>query len=282
MGPTSDPRASLEASLRRLDTDHVDLVQLHETGEGWEGRLEQLHELQNEGKTLAVGLCNATPRQLLRALDIAPVVAYQDAYNLVDRDVEERTLPLCREHSLAFLAYRPLASGLLTGKYQSPPAFGAADHRRRIYWFKGREFARRRAVLERLGPLARREGRSLAAVALGWVLARPGVAIVLAGARTAGQVDENVAATEHPLTADEVRAVDDAVAEVFRPARTNARARTLAASWGVRERYIVEQLDGTKRYEAIAAEWSDRGDPPMVAAQVKVLVDQLMEQGLAE
>ena len=70
VGPRDDPRRSLEASLRRLATDYVDLVQLHEALEGWERRLEQLHELQQEGKALGVGLCNATHRQLARALEI--------------------------------------------------------------------------------------------------------------------------------------------------------------------------------------------------------------------
>src|SRR5207237_664177 len=84
--------------------------------------------------------CNATSRQLAQALEIAPVAAYQGPYNLFDRDVEQRELPLCRERRIAFLAYRPLAAGLLSGKYLTPPEFPAADHRRKIYWFQGREF----------------------------------------------------------------------------------------------------------------------------------------------
>ncbi len=151
VGPRDDPRRSLEASLRRLATDYVDLIQLHEALDGWERRLEQLHTLQEKGKALAVGLCNASSRQLAQALEIAPVAAYQGPYNLFDRDVEQRELPLCRERRITFLAYRPLAAGLLSGKYPTPPEFPAADHRRKIYWFKGREFERRRMVVERLG-----------------------------------------------------------------------------------------------------------------------------------
>src|SRR6266487_2145857 len=94
VGPRDDPRASLEDSLRRLETDYVDLVQLHETLERWEWQLEKLHALQLAGKALAVGLCNATHLQLERALAIAPLATYQAAYNLFDRDVAERTLPL--------------------------------------------------------------------------------------------------------------------------------------------------------------------------------------------
>ena len=280
VGPRDDPRASLEASLRRLQTDYVDLVQLHETGDGWERQLERLDGLRRGGKARAVGLCNATHVQLARALELAPLAAYQGPYNLFDRDAEQRDLPLCRERQVAFLAYRPLAAGLLTGKYRTPPAFSAGDHRRGIYWFRGREFGRRRAALDRLEPLARDLGMSPGTLALAWALARPGVAVVLAGARSAAQVDENLAATERALTSDEVARIDAVVREAFPPPRASERARALAAAWGERERHIVERLDGATSYEAIAASWTDRGQQPMIAAQVKVFCDQLVAQGL--
>src|SRR2546429_1793070 len=165
VGPRDDPRRSLEASLRRLAIDYVDLIQLHETLDGWERRLEQLHTLQEKGKALAVGLCNATSRQLAQALEIAPLAAYQGPYNLFDRDVEQRELPPCRERPIAFLAYRPLAAGLLSGKYPTPPGVPAPGHRRKIYWFKGSEFARRRVVVERLGAIAHRLDMPLSALA---------------------------------------------------------------------------------------------------------------------
>jgi len=281
VGPYDEPRQSLEASLRRLACDHVDLVQLHEALDGWEWQLEKLHKLQQEGKALALGLCNATHLQLARALELAPVVTYQGPYNLFDRDVEQRELPLCRERGLGFLGYRPLASGLLTGKYAAPPEFPEGDHRRRLYWFKGPEFERRRQVVDRLRPIARALDMPLAGLALAWVLARPGVSIVLAGARSREQVDQNLTGTRH-LTPDTFSAIDEIVADVFRPVRATERARALSASWGIRERFIVERLDGTTSYEAIAAAWTDGGGKPMIAAQVKVFVDQLREQELVE
>jgi aryl-alcohol dehydrogenase-like predicted oxidoreductase len=281
VGPHDDPRRALEASLGRLATDYVDLVQLHEALDRWEWRLEQLLALQAAGKALAVGLCNASHRQLARALQIGPVATYQGPYNLFDRDVEQRELPLCRERGLAFLAFRPLAAGLLTGKYAAPPAFPADDHRRGIYWFKGQEFARRQLVVDRLRPIAHRAGTTLPGLALGWILAQPGVSIVLVGARNREQVDQSFDGTR-PLTADTVAAIDAIVAEAFRPARATTHARSLAARWGERERHIVERLDGATTYEAIAADWTDHGEPPMVAAQVKLFCDQLVDQGLVE
>jgi aryl-alcohol dehydrogenase-like predicted oxidoreductase len=279
VGPRDDPRTSLEASLRRLATDYVDLVQLHEALEGWERRLEQLHALQEAGKALAIGLCNATSRQLARALEIAPVVAYQGPYNLFDRDVEQRHLPLCRERQIAFLAYRPLAAGLLSGKYAAPPEFSATDHRAKIYWFKGREFARRQATVDRLGAIAQRLDMPLSALSLAWVLAQPGVSIVLAGARSSEQVDQNLTGTR-PLTPGTLAEVDRIVAEAFPSVRASDELKRQAAAWDERERFIVEQLDGRTSAETIAALWTDRGAAPMVAAQVKVFCDQLAERGL--
>jgi aryl-alcohol dehydrogenase-like predicted oxidoreductase len=280
VGPRDDPRTSLEGSLRRLGTDRVDLVQLHEALEGWERRLETLHALCAEGKARAVGLCNATHLQLAAASQAVPLASYQAPYNLFDRDVEQRELPLCRERGVGFLAYRPLAAGLLTGKYGAPPSFTETDHRRRLYWFRGEEFARRRAVIDRLSELARELGATPAALAIGWALARPGVAVVLAGARDAAQVDANLAALDHPLEPATVAEIDALVRAAFPPARASADARTQARGWGERERFIVERLDGSRSAEEIAAEWTDRGERPMIAAQVKDFVDQLAREDL--
>jgi aryl-alcohol dehydrogenase-like predicted oxidoreductase len=278
VGPHDDPRRALEASLRRLATDYVDLIQLHEALEGWERQLERLHKLQEEGKALGIGLCNATHRQLARALEIAPVVAYQGPYNLFDRDVEQRELPLCRERHIAFLAYRPLAAGLLSGKYAAPPEFPAADHRRNIYWFKGKEFERRRAVVEQLASIAQRLDMTLPALALAWVLAQAGVSIVLAGARSREQVEQNLAGAR-PLTASALAEVDRIVAEAFPSIRASDELKGQAAAWGERERFIIERLDGKTSAETIAALWTDGHATPMVAAQIKVFCDQLAERG---
>jgi aryl-alcohol dehydrogenase-like predicted oxidoreductase len=282
VGPRDEPQASLDASLTRLRTDYVDVLQLHELGDRWEQQLEALARLREAGKARAIGLCNATHLALTRALSLTSLASYQGLYNLFDRDAEERELPFCRERGLAFLATRPLASGLLSGKYRVPPTFGPADHRRGLYWFQGREFARRHAVLERLAPWGQARGLSLATLALAWVLARGGVSLVLVGAKTAAQIDENLAAATRRLEPDEVAHVDRVVGEAFRPARASARARTLAAGWGPRERHIVEQLDGGTNPEAIAARWTDRGEQPMIAAQVKVFCDRLADEGLLE
>jgi len=280
VGPEGDPRVSLEASLHRLQSEYVDLVQLHEPLGSWERVLEALHRLQEEGKARAIGICNATHLQLRRAAEIAPLASLQAPYNLFDRDVNERELPLCRERGLAFLAYRPLAAGLLTGKFAAPPSFAAGDHRRRIYWFQGKEFERRRVVIDRLRPVAAGLDLTVTRLALSWLLAQPGVSVVLVGVRDRHQAEESFSPDTRALTPDTLKEIDAIVADAFRPARASEALRQLAASWGARERFIVERLDGTTPYERVAAEWTDRGDAPLVAAQVKVFVEQLADQGL--
>jgi aryl-alcohol dehydrogenase-like predicted oxidoreductase len=281
VGPRDDARRSLEDSLRRLDTEYVDLVQVHEIGERWEWRLEELHRLQEEGKAQAIGLCNATHVELARAITLAPLLSYQGPYNLFDRDVEERLLPLCREQGLAFLAYRPLAAGLLCGGYDAPPQFGGGDHRAQLYWFRGAEFERRRRVIDRLREIAPAAGVSPAVIALRWLLSRTGVTVILVGARSRNHVTENLAALEAPLSDADLGEIEEVVHDAFRlPTATSAATRQ-AATWGPRERFIVERLGGRATPESIAAAWTDRGEQPMVAAQVKVFADQLCEQGLA-
>lgn len=282
VGPHDDARDSLEESLRRLGTEYVDLVQLHEIGERWEWRLEVLHRLQEEGKARGIGICNATHLELGRAVALAPIVSYQGPYNLFDRDVEERLLPFCRERGLAFLAYRPLASGLLTGSYATPPQFPEGDHRARLYWFRGAEFERRRQVIDELERLAQAARVSLPALALRWLLSRSGVTVVLAGARSAAHVADNLTALDAPLDAAADTAIESALHAVFALPRASAAAAREARSWGPRERFIVERLDGRSTPESIAAAWTDRGEQPMVAAQVKVFADELRERGLAE
>jgi myo-inositol catabolism protein IolS len=281
VGPLDDPRSSLEASLERLGTDHVDLFQLHELAESWESSLESMNRLREEGKARALGLCNASHVQLRRALEIAPVAAFQEIYNLFDRDVEERMLPLCEELRIDFMAYRPLASGLLTGKFSSRPQFAEDDHRNRIYWFRGKELERRAKVLERLRPIAERGASPVSGIALGWLRSRPGVGKILMGARTPAQVESNVR-NANPLSESEVAEVDRIVAEVYRPPRATAALLEAAQTWGERERFIIQCLDGKTSYEAIAAGWSDSGGKPMIAAQVKTFADRLATRGLLE
>src|SRR3989442_15488290 len=121
----------------------------------------------------------------------------------------------------------------------------------------------------------------LSGLGLAWVLAQPGVSVVLAGARNSAQVEQNLTGTR-PLTPGTLAEIDRIVAEAFPPFRASDELTRVAAAWGERERFIVARLDGRTSAEAIAAAWSDGAAAPMIAAQVKVFCDQLAEQGLVE
>lgn len=191
--------ASAEESLRRLQTERIDLFQLH----SWDGEtpleetLEALSSLIDQGKVRAIGCSNWSARQLGEALSIseecgfARMQSVQPPYNLVQREIESGLLPLCREQGLATICYSPLAAGFLTGKYrrdQHVPGgtrFDIIPGHQDIY-FDERGFG----TVEHLEQAAEQSGLSMVQLALGWVLSRSGVTSVLMGARNTGQVDQ--------------------------------------------------------------------------------------------
>jgi aryl-alcohol dehydrogenase-like predicted oxidoreductase len=205
-GSTTYVRGALEASLRRLRTDHVDLYQHHE--EDRETPLEEtlgvIAELVGEGKVRAFGTSNYAPVSLERAVAIAaslqlPYVSEQSRYSWLERDAERELLPACERLGLGFIPFFPLASGLLTGKVsrQHPPQPGTRLHGRQI------DSAKLDRV-EQLSGWAEGRGVSLLEVAIGGLAAVSPVASVIAGATKPEQVRANAAAGEWEPTAAEL------------------------------------------------------------------------------
>jgi len=199
----------VEESLRRLQTDRIDLYQIHmqdpDTPE--EETLRALDDLGSAGKVLYVGASNYAAYRLADSLwtsrtsALASFVTLQAQYSLVVRDVERELVPLCREKGLGILPWSPLASGFLTGKYRKdqPPPEGA-----RLARWKDRletmGTPRSWRILEACDAVAAEHDASVAQVALAWLLQRPTVSSVIFGARTVAQVDDNVRAAELELT----------------------------------------------------------------------------------
>jgi aryl-alcohol dehydrogenase-like predicted oxidoreductase len=215
---------ALDASLRRLNVDTIDLYQLH----GWdpltrvEETLRFLDDAVRAGKINYVGLSNFTGWQLQKALDIAEFrglsapVSVQPQYNLLARAVEWEIVPACQAAGLGLLAWSPLASGWLTGKYRrgEPPAAGTrvvenADEGMRI-WNQHGQSEQTWPVLDAVRKVAEGHGVSLAQVAIAWLLARPAVSSVILGARSMEQFADNLAAAEVKLTPEETQLLDDA------------------------------------------------------------------------
>ena len=211
--------AQVEGSLRRLQTDRIDLYQLHRPDPTVpvEESLRALDDLRQQGKVVYYGTSSFAAWQLCAALwtsdrlGLAPIVSEQPSYSLLRREVETEVLPVCREYGIATILYSPLAGGWLTGKYRrSEPApadsrlsasgvdLGAAGH------------ARTFDATEALQAIAYAKGVTLSQLALAWLLAQPGVTATIIGPRTPEQLQDNLGALDVTIT-DEDRATIDTI-----------------------------------------------------------------------
>jgi len=192
-----DPRSirlEVEASLRRLDVERIDLYQMHwpaEDGTPLEDYWGTLLRLKEEGKVRAVGLSNHDAAQLETAERIGHVDTLQPPFSAIRREVAAVELPWCAAHRTGVIAYSPMQSGLLTGAFNVERAarLGADDWRSRSPDFTGLGLRRNVALADALRPIAERHGVTVAAVAVAWTLAWPGVTAAIVGARSPGQVD---------------------------------------------------------------------------------------------
>jgi aryl-alcohol dehydrogenase-like predicted oxidoreductase len=206
---------SIDASLGRLQLDHVDLYQIHgsDSVTPLEETVEALDTVVRAGKARYVGFCNLPAWKAGKALAIADrrgqarFVSAQMFYAIAARDIEREVIPLAREEGLAVLPWSPLAGGLLSGKFSSEGA-APADSRRASFDFPIVDKPRAFACVEAMRPIAANHGVSVAQIALAYVLARPGVTSVIIGARTDAQLADNLAAVKVKLAAEELTALD--------------------------------------------------------------------------
>jgi len=208
---------SVEGSLKRLRTDWIDLYQVHfpDPRTPIEETMRALDELVRQGKVRHIGLSNHSAAQVREAGMIAarqkltPFVTCQDEYSLLDRGIERDLVPAMREHGMTLLPYRPVASGLLTGKYRRGKPLpkgsrlaGSGHHASDV--INNRNWN----MVEQIQDVASRSGHSLLEIAFGWLLARPVTASVIAGATTPEQIEQNVRAGATQLSAADVAALD--------------------------------------------------------------------------
>lgn len=207
-------RREVEASLRRLGTDRVDLLQTHWQTETTpiEETMETLIALRREGKIRAIGISNATQPQLERYRAVGRVDVDQESFSMLDRRMAaEGRLEYCRRNDIAVLAYSPMARGLLTGKFAANHAFQPGDHRASHPDFSPANLQRVDRLLTVIRPVADAHGCTLGQLALAWALAQPGLTHVLAGARDARQARENAAAADIVLSTEERARIDAAL-----------------------------------------------------------------------
>ncbi len=208
-------RREAEASLRRLKTDVIDLYQIHwpDPNASLRRAWETLVQLQKEGKVRYIGVSNFNVPQLKQCLKVAPVQSLQPPYSLLRREVEREILPFCKENGIGVVAYSPMGSGLLTGKYD-PNRLARDDWRRKVSDFQEPGVTRILNFVEKLRPLAERHGKTVGQLAVAWVLMNPAVTSAIVGARNVRQVEENVQAAGWRLSSEEMTEIEALLQEL--------------------------------------------------------------------
>jgi aryl-alcohol dehydrogenase-like predicted oxidoreductase len=206
---------SVEASLKRLNTDYIDLYQIHRSDvlTNIEDTLRALDDLVRAGKVRYIGSSNLPAWQLMKALAVSREQhldhfrCTQSYYSLVGRDLERETIPLLRDQKLGLLVWSPLAGGFLSGKFTRTG--GDESARRAKFDFPPVNKDKGFDVLDVLIPIAAAHGISVAQVALAWILSKDVVTSVIIGAKKLTQLDDNLKAIDVTLTADELKALDE-------------------------------------------------------------------------
>ncbi|MFF5180155.1 aldo/keto reductase [Micromonospora sp. NPDC000316] len=203
-------RASIDASLRRLGTDHVDLYQLHRVDpqvpieETWGA----MAEVVAAGKARQIGLSEVTVEQIVRAQTVHPVASVQSELSLWTRDPLTEVLPYCEQQGIAFLPFSPLGRGFLTGRFTSFDDLPADDFRRGLPRFQQDALRANLAIVARVREVADQAGVTPAQVALAWVLAQGDQVIPIPGTKTPKYLEDNCAAGEVRLSADALTDLD--------------------------------------------------------------------------
>jgi aryl-alcohol dehydrogenase-like predicted oxidoreductase len=205
-------RSHCDASLARLGTDHIDLYYQHRVDPGVpiEETVGAMAELVSAGKVRYLGLSEAAPATIRRAHTVHPISALQTEYSLFARDPEDEILPTLRELGIGFVPYSPLGRGFLTGSFRSLDDLDDDDFRRGQPRFQGENLDANLAIVERIEAAARRHGATPAQVALAWVHSRGQDVVPIPGTKRRRYLEQNVAALDLALTADDLRGLEDA------------------------------------------------------------------------
>ena len=221
--------AHAEGCLRRLKTDVIDLLLLHwhDHKTPHEDTIAGLQALQRAGKIGHYGVSNYNRPMLSASVKHGRLTANQVGYHLFDRRVEASVLPYCREQGIGFMAYGTLAFGLLSGAFTPETRFVDWDWRSRgdafgLPLFERHHFHRALRVVARLKALAADHGKSVAQLAIAWLLGRPGLTVALVGMRNERELKENVVAADWRLSADDYAAIDRIFAEEGAPTYSDA------------------------------------------------------------
>jgi aryl-alcohol dehydrogenase-like predicted oxidoreductase len=209
-------RAHLEASLRRLSTDHVELYYQHRVPDSIpvEDVAEAMGELIEEGKILGWGQSQSRAEQIRRAHAVAPLTAIQSEYSIMERMFERDVIPACEELGIGFVPFSPLASGFLSGKASAGDAYSGDDVRRVITRFDEDNVRANQPLLELLTGFAREKGATPAQVSLAWMLHKKDFIVPIPGSRRPERIEENLGAADVELTEEEFARIEAELANI--------------------------------------------------------------------
>jgi aryl-alcohol dehydrogenase-like predicted oxidoreductase len=206
-------RVACESSLRRLGVDVIDLYYQHRVDRTVpiEDTVGAMAELRAAGKVRHLGLSEASPATLRRAHAVHPISALQTEYSLWSREPEEDILPTCRALGIGFVAYSPLGRGFLTGRFRHPEDLPADDYRRHSPRFQGENFQKNLDLVRRIEEIATQKRCTPSQLALAWVLAQGEDIVPIPGTKRRTYLEENAAAADILLTAEDLRRIDELV-----------------------------------------------------------------------
>jgi aryl-alcohol dehydrogenase-like predicted oxidoreductase len=206
-------RAACEASLRRLQVEHIDLYYQHRVDPHTpiEETVGAMAELVREGKVRYLGLSEAAAETIRRAHAVHPITALQSEYSLWTRELESEVMPTLDELGIALVAYSPLGRGFLSGRFSSPDQLDEGDFRRYGPRFTGENLQRNLALAERVRELAGEKGVTPGQLALAWVLHRGEHVVPIPGTKRVSYLEENLAAAEVSLSEQEVQEIAEAI-----------------------------------------------------------------------
>ena len=203
-----------ERSLRNLNTDYIDLYQIHWPAGSFrhkrvpiEETLGAMNDLKDQGKIRAIGVSNFNRTQLEEACRYADIVSLQPPYSLFWRSVEKDAIPFCKEKGISILAYSALAQGILTGKFGPEPKLKKGDHRVQNRLFLPDNYARILTALDRLKTISEKYDITLGQLALAWVISQPNTCAIV-GARNSNQAIQNAKAMKVTLSDDDLNVID--------------------------------------------------------------------------
>ena len=199
----------IDECRERLDVDVIDLWQVH-----WpdphipiQETMEAMVKIKELGKIRAIGVSNFSPGQMEECLKYAQLVSDQPPYNMLHRDIEKDVLPFCREHNVGVVTYGSICRGLLSGKFKKGNTFPKNDLRSRDPSFN-EKFEENLAIVEKLRPLAEKYGKTLAQLAINWVISQPGVTVAICGAKRPEQVEDNAGGADWRISDEDLAEIE--------------------------------------------------------------------------